>query len=370
MPLPTDTSTCTFFGAFVRSDGTNTGIEGTMQFVPRPKRALDYANNIVILPETVTGYVHNGVLYRDQAFTIPGVVVLAGDDPDVSPIGWTYQVFENFVGGWASGYDVEAPSGGTVQIAQVSPVPDAQGNPIVRGPKGDAGSVTAVLGESPDLSGDVDISSLVLLRAQNLADLPDPASARTNLGVGASGTHPDTFFVTPAQALLKSNNLTDLIDPPTARTALNVYSVADIDAARFLHWMAHDTAGAVIPSDGFNFYKIAMAAAVLDPNGWGVASSGLVCPMTGVWKLGGKVFYPDHTNNSRAAAIGINTVIQTASVVTQNNVGPGQIQVACWDIDIHLTAGDVVTLWGLQNSGTSLTTTPGGSYIRAEWRSL
>jgi hypothetical protein len=62
------------------------------------------------------------------------LVVPATDDPDVSPVDWTYYITENFPGGRT--YDIEAPMGQTVDIVRAAPLSSSTGNPLVRGPQG------------------------------------------------------------------------------------------------------------------------------------------------------------------------------------------------------------------------------------------
>jgi hypothetical protein len=59
----------------------------------------------------------------------------------------------------------------------------------------------------------------ILQPANNLSDLVTPATARTNLGLGSSATHPSTDF------LLAANNLSD-VTAATARTNLGLGSAA------------------------------------------------------------------------------------------------------------------------------------------------
>lgn len=59
--------------------------------------------------------------------------------------------------------------------------------------------------------------------AANLSDVQSAATSRTNLGIGASGTHADTFFL---QTL---NNLSDLNSAATARTNLGLGSAAVVN---------------------------------------------------------------------------------------------------------------------------------------------
>lgn len=63
-------------------------------------------------------------------------------------------------------------------------------------------------------------SALFLDQASNLSDLPSPATARTNLGLGSAAVQPATAFAQVA------NNLSDLASATTARTNLGLGSDA------------------------------------------------------------------------------------------------------------------------------------------------
>jgi hypothetical protein len=67
-------------------------------------------------------------------------------------------------------------------------------------PEPEAGKL---LGWNGSASGLVNVTAVdtndVLLKSNNLADLPDKAAARTNLGLGSAATHADSDFATSAQ---------------------------------------------------------------------------------------------------------------------------------------------------------------------------
>lgn len=72
-----------------------------------------------------------------------------------------------------------------------------------------------------------DLASKLAIAA-NLSDVANVATARTNLGIGSSGTHPDSFFLQTA------NNLSDLQSVSTARTNLGLGTAAQQNVAFFL----------------------------------------------------------------------------------------------------------------------------------------
>lgn len=66
-------------------------------------------------------------------------------------------------------------------------------------------------------------SGNALLKSQNLADVPDKALARTNLGIATTEFYDGRY-------LLKSGNLSDVPNKATARTNLDLYSKSEVEA--------------------------------------------------------------------------------------------------------------------------------------------
>lgn len=79
-------------------------------------------------------------------------------------------------------------------------------------------------------------ANAALVKANNLSDLTNASTARTNLGLGTAATQASTAFATAAQGTLadgaaqKSANLSDLANASTARTNLGLGSVATLAA--------------------------------------------------------------------------------------------------------------------------------------------
>lgn len=74
-----------------------------------------------------------------------------------------------------------------------------------------------------------DASADVLEKDQNLADLPDSALARTNLGVYSKAETEARDQAVKDAALLKTDGLNGLTNPALARSNLDVYSKAEVD---------------------------------------------------------------------------------------------------------------------------------------------
>lgn len=84
------------------------------------------------------------------------------------------------------------------------------------------------------------IGTSALLRANNLSDLNNAATARTNLGLGTAATMSATAFdaagaaaAAQAASLQKTANLSDLANAATARTNLGLGSAATMSSTAF-----------------------------------------------------------------------------------------------------------------------------------------
>lgn len=83
-------------------------------------------------------------------------------------------------------------------------------------------------------------ATLALLKSQNLGDLPNVVTARTNLGLGSAALLPSSAFdasgaaaAVLASSLQKSANLSDLANVATARTNLGLGSAATFSSTAF-----------------------------------------------------------------------------------------------------------------------------------------
>ena len=116
-PANFDGSTIT--GKFV--DILGNPVTGSIEFVPSAAALVNKTNKIIVMPKTITI-----PLSATGAFT---VTLPATDDPDIDPENWTYKVTEKFTGGRT--YNIAAPQGQTVDLAEAGPVPASAGTPIV-----------------------------------------------------------------------------------------------------------------------------------------------------------------------------------------------------------------------------------------------
>ncbi|MBC7952860.1 MAG: hypothetical protein H7Z12_13715 [Rhodospirillaceae bacterium] len=91
------------------------------------------------------------------------------------------------------------------------------------------GTVTAPGGAQTLVISAID-SVATLTKDENLADLPDKAAARNNLGVYSKAEVEARDQSVADAALLKVDNLAGLADPATARSNLGVYSKTEVEA--------------------------------------------------------------------------------------------------------------------------------------------
>lgn len=124
--LPPGLATVTLTGRYAYPDGTP--MAGSVTLTPTP-RVLTSATLGVIL------------LGPSSAILVGGffqLVVLATDDPDVSPVGWTYRVDEHLAGNDQRAYELALPAAAPlVSLPAVAPTDPAEGDYlVVTGPPG------------------------------------------------------------------------------------------------------------------------------------------------------------------------------------------------------------------------------------------
>lgn len=129
--LPTDLDTATVTGSFVNLDGTPCA--GTVTFEPAPCYWLAANDDVTVLPSSTVA-----TLDQDGTFSVE---LLATDEPDLNPVGWTYKVRVRLTDcekAWS--FSMLAPADTVIDLADVTPVDSDTGVPVIVGPPGPAGA--------------------------------------------------------------------------------------------------------------------------------------------------------------------------------------------------------------------------------------
>ena len=101
MAMPADYQSCNVTGSWVDIATGEPG-SGYVVFTPRATR-ITTASDVIVLPSARRVWLEAGQIDVDLPAT---------DDPDVSPVDWTYRVTETIGGVEYAAYDIEAPAGG------------------------------------------------------------------------------------------------------------------------------------------------------------------------------------------------------------------------------------------------------------------
>lgn len=137
MPLPAGLSTVTVSGTYRRPDGT--AMKGKLLFTPEPAILTSATHGTLLLGTTEVALDENGTF---------SVALLATDDSDVTPSGWTYRVQERWYNAAGRSYPLSLPAAApAVDLADVAPTAPAAGVYVVitgpAGPQGSAGPTGA-----------------------------------------------------------------------------------------------------------------------------------------------------------------------------------------------------------------------------------
>lgn len=134
MPLPVGLSTVTVSGTYKHPDGT--AFKGKLLFTPEPAILTSGTHGTLVLGTVEATLDANGAV---------SVALLATDDADVTPSGWTYLVQERWYDAPGRSYPLSLPAAApTVDLADVAPTAPAEGVYVVitgpAGPQGEPGS--------------------------------------------------------------------------------------------------------------------------------------------------------------------------------------------------------------------------------------
>ena len=203
MALPSNVNYGTVVGQFLLAYADKSDVDpqpdgipakGFIYFRPSPIKLLDPSatpNPVTILPAVVEcaldedGYLLGGDETR-------GVRLVATDDADLNPTGWTWLVEfrltdQDDVPVSIPSFSIALPSGTTVDLTTVSPVPDANGTYYLVGPAGPSnvlniGTVTTVTPGNPATA------SITGTSPSQTLNLGIPAGTAATIAVGTVTT--------------------------------------------------------------------------------------------------------------------------------------------------------------------------------------
>jgi hypothetical protein len=161
--LPTNISYGTVVGQFLAalSDGSDIDknpegvpMRGTVTFIASPTYVLDYTatpNPVTILktpivcPLNENGYVCSPFAAADSPLS-PGVMLIATDDPDILPIGWTWTVMYALTDPMGRAIslpnqNISVPAGTTTDLTTAMNIAASNGVIITKGPQGEVGPI-------------------------------------------------------------------------------------------------------------------------------------------------------------------------------------------------------------------------------------
>ena len=132
MTYPDDYGTGTVIGTWTTTSGR--AGRGSVVFTPRPTFMVA-AGDTIVLPNPVVARLVNGSI---------SVTLAATDDPDVSPLDWTWRVEIRTEGPRIPTFDIAVPEGSVIDLRTVVEVDPTTGTAMTTGPTGPAGAAGAV----------------------------------------------------------------------------------------------------------------------------------------------------------------------------------------------------------------------------------
>ena len=139
LPLPSNVGHGTVTGRILtgeQTDGHDTSVDGvpvtgTVIFTPSASNLRHDGDRLMILPRPIAV-----PLDETGAFSAR---LIATDDPDLVPLGWTYEVSFVLHDAALKSFHIEVPEGSEQDLSTLAPVPLSNGVFYARGPKGDKG---------------------------------------------------------------------------------------------------------------------------------------------------------------------------------------------------------------------------------------
>jgi hypothetical protein len=173
MALPNNLTTIEVTGRFI--DMVGNPIAGQVKFTPRAV-LKNVGQNVILINSTITVTLDSSGEFEQN--------LVATDDADATPLGFTYRVEEAFIGGRT--YDILLPSntpGGSIDLADIVPALPNDGS----------GTLYASFDDYVDLEARVTVVEELALDAEDffgdLADELDAAIAGSNTHVALMASY-------------------------------------------------------------------------------------------------------------------------------------------------------------------------------------
>lgn len=131
MSLPSNVDFGTVVGTII--DSTGTPAKGKVIFTPAAKVLINRSSSP---PVTITTAPVKVELDADGHFVVQ---LVATDDPDLNPVGWTYSMSFQLDSGTIASESILVPVGATIDVTTVVRVTSSGGTPITQGEQGDPG---------------------------------------------------------------------------------------------------------------------------------------------------------------------------------------------------------------------------------------
>lgn len=212
MALPAEFGTGFVEATYV--DLAGNPMTGLVQFSTTAQVLIAATSEVIIVPILMEAVLDENGHIR--------IELPATDDPDINPIGWTYQVREVFTG-FTRTYSITLSVGETIDLSTESPVTSTSGTPIIRGPRGDsvveatidAGHLILGLGDGGVVNDEVDAGYVVGPAGPTGAQGPQGQPGQTGpQGPMGTGINVLGSFADPAELPATGNTTGDafLID--------------------------------------------------------------------------------------------------------------------------------------------------------------
>jgi hypothetical protein len=324
--LPGNVGTGTVTGTlayFQKAAGTGTTVQvpasGTVTFTPSAARVIDVAVQKVFIGKPVQVSLDSAGHFQ--------VDLVATNDPDLNPNGFTYQVSFALTGTKVDTFNMAVPEGQTTDLSAVVPVSAAMGVPILRG-VGVPDPTTATAGDAVVFNGTAVVWAPV---ASGGGGGGAVASVNGQTGVvvitaGSLGALTDASIGTQVPSLIAGKIPTSQIP---SLTISNPFVVASQSAMLAL---AADAGDVAIRTDtGANYILVATPASTL------AKSLAQLTPGASfkVYKVGANWKFPGSTGATITARPTARTDLTMESVSTDGSVPTFAIA----DLDMASTVG-------------------------------